>query len=124
LQLVFIMNKNKDKGNRGENIASEYLLKKGYTILHRNWRHKQREIDIIATQNNILHFIEVKTRSSNKFGLPEQSVNQYKMNALKKAAEAFLLQQTEWKQIQFDVIAITINKNNVEEIFVIEDVFF
>ncbi|MBS1627189.1 MAG: YraN family protein [Bacteroidetes bacterium] len=118
------MNKNKDKGNQGENIASDYLLKKGYAILHRNWRHKQREIDIIAAKNNTLHFIEVKTRTSNKFGLPEESISDYKMNALKKAAEAFLLQNAEWNQIQFDVVAITLSSNKVEEIFIIEDVFF
>ncbi|MBA4198219.1 MAG: YraN family protein [Chitinophaga sp.] len=117
------MNNNKDKGNKGENMASEYLLKKGFAILHRNWRHKQREIDIIAAKNNTLHFIEVKTRTNKAFGLPEESISQYKMNALKKAAEEFLLQHVEWRQIQFDVIAINLNKE-AAEIFMIEDVFF
>jgi putative endonuclease len=118
------MNKNKDKGNRGENMASEYLLIKGFVILHRNWRHKQREVDIIAVKENVLHFIEVKTRTNKAFGLPEESISEYKMNALKKAAEAFLLQYTAWKQIQFDVIAINLNKERAAEIFMIEDVFF
>lgn len=91
--------------------------------MHRNWRHKQREIDIIAAKNNTLHFIEVKTRTNKAFGLPEESISQYKMNALKKAAEEFLLQHVEWRQIQFDVIAINLNKE-AAEIFMIEDVFF
>ena len=118
------MNYNKDTGNKGENVAADYLINKGYTLLHRNWRHKQREVDIIATQKNVLHFVEVKTRSSTAFGHPEESISQYKMNALKKAAEAYLLLYPEWQQIQFDVIAISFENNIMKEIFMIEDVFF
>jgi len=83
------MNNNKDKGNQGENIAGAYLLKKGFVILHRNWRHKQREVDIIAAKGKTLHFIEVKTRTNKAFGLPEDSISQYKMNALKKLLRSF-----------------------------------
>ena len=81
------------------------------------------EIDIIASLNLKLHFVEVKTRTNSKFGLPEESVSQTKMNRLKIAAEAYLLQHPEWEKIQFDVIAIMIEKDK-ETIFLIDDVFF
>jgi putative endonuclease len=122
------MNENKlnniDKGTIGENVAATYLLQNGYTILYRNWRFKHWEIDIIASKENKLHFVEVKTRTSKKFGNPEEGVNEKKMSSLKKGAEEYLFQNQQWGFIQFDVIAVTLKKEIVEEIFLIEDVFF
>ena len=122
------MNENKlnniDKGNKGENVAATFLLQNGYTILQRNWRFKHWEIDIIASKENKLHFVEVKTRTSKKFGNPEEGVNEKKMSSLKKGAEEYLFQNQQWGFIQFDVIALTLKKEIVEEIFLIEDVFF
>lgn len=122
------MNENKlnniDKGTKGENVAATYLLQNGYSILERNWRFKHWEIDIIASKESKLHFVEVKTRTSKKFGNPEQGVNEKKMSSLKKGAEEYLFQNQQWNLIQFDVIAITMKKEIVEEIFLIEDVFF
>lgn len=115
---------NIDKGTIGENVAAAYLLQNGYTILDRNWRFKHWEIDIIVSKENKLHFVEVKTRTSKKFGNPEDGVNEKKMNSLKKGAEEYLFQNQQWSFIQFDVIAITMKKEMVEEIFLIEDVFF
>lgn len=115
---------NQDKGANGENVAAAYLLQNGYSIIERNWRYKQFEIDIIASKKNKLHFVEVKTRHSKKFGNPEESVGTKKMNALKQGAEAYLFQQQQWQQIQFDILSILMNKKIVEEIFFIEDVFF
>lgn len=115
---------NKNTGNKGEAIATKWLVEKDYTILHNNWRYKHFEVDIIATKNNCLHFIEVKTRTNTKFGLPEESINTAKMNALKKAASAFLEQFPQWKNLQFDVVAITLKNDTVIEIFLIEDVYF
>lgn len=118
------MTHHKLTGNKGEIIASNYLQEKGYTIIENNWRHKHLEVDIIASSHNRLHFVEVKTRTNTKFGLPEDSISQAKMNHLKKAAEEYLYQHPEWLKIQFDVIAITLKKATTLEIFVIEDVFF
>jgi putative endonuclease len=115
--------KNKHTGDKGETIAANFLQKKGFEILERNWRHKHLEIDIIATIENKLHFVEVKTRTNTKFGLPEESISKTKMNHLKVAAEAYLLLNPKWENIQFDVIAIMLTKEK-EEIFLIEDVFF
>jgi putative endonuclease len=115
---------NIDKGNNGENVATAYLLQKGYTIIERNWRHKHWEIDIVASFENKLHFVEVKTRSSKKMGNPETGVTEKKMNTLKKGAEEYLFQNQQWNFIQFDVVAIIMNKEVIMEIFFIEDVFF
>ncbi len=115
---------NIDKGTNGENVAADYLLQNGYTIIERNWRFKHWEIDIIASKENKLHFVEVKTRTSKKFGNPEEGVNEKKMSSLKKGAEEYLFQNQQWSLIQFDVIAVTMKKGIIEEIFLIEDVFF
>jgi putative endonuclease len=110
-------------GNKGEEIAKQYLIDNGYIILHQNWRHKHWEIDIICKKGNLLHFVEVKTRTNNKFGYPEEAVTQKKMNALKRGAEEFLLQNEKWQLIQFDIVAITLEKNIIKEIYFIEDLF-
>ncbi len=115
---------NQQIGNNGENVAASYLLQKGYTVIERNWRFKHCEIDIIASKENKLHIIEVKTRTNKKFGNPEESVGEKKMNTLKKGAEEYLFQHQQWQQIQFDVVAIKMNRETIEEIFLIEDVFF
>ena len=118
------MSKNKHTGNKGETLATDYLLRKGYSLLHRNWRHKHWEIDIIVCKDNRLHFIEVKTRNSGLYGKPEESITRYKMSYLKKAASMYLHLHPEWNRIQFDVIAITLKEDLVEEIFMIEDMYF
>ena len=115
--------KNKQVGDKGETIAVNFLLKKGFNIIERNWRYKHLEIDIIASVKDKLHFVEVKTRTNKKYGLPEESISKAKMNHLKIGAEAYLFINPEWELIQFDVIAIMLTKDK-EEIFLIEDVFF
>ena len=109
-------------GNLGEEMAATYLLDKGYTILHRNWRYKNWEIDIIATKDPKLHFIEVKTRRTTTFGYPEEDVSRKKVKYLMGAAEEFLLLNAGWKLIQFDILSITMEKNKTPEFFLIEDV--
>ena len=109
-------------GNLGENMAVKYFTEKGYNILHRNWRHSHWEIDIIAAYKNKLHFIEVKTRRTNTFGFPEDDVSKRKMKYLMSSAEEFLYQNPVWSLIQFDILSITLNKNDSVEFFLIEDV--
>lgn len=115
---------NKNTGNKGEDLATNWLIKNGYDIIVRNFRYKHSEVDIIASKNNTLHFVEVKTRTNLQFGLPEESIDNRKMNALKKAAAAYIELNHQWKFLQFDVIAITLIKNKEPEFFFIEDVFF
>lgn len=115
---------NKDTGFLGENLAAEHLIRMGYNIVHRNWRYKHLEIDIIASKINYLHIVEVKTRRTNKFGFPEERIDRQKMQYLKNAAAIFQYQNPIWKSIQFDVIAIQLNPANDWEIYLIEDVYF
>ncbi|HMZ45736.1 MAG TPA: YraN family protein [Chitinophagaceae bacterium] len=114
----------KNIGNLGEDLSAKWFELKGYFILERNWRYKRSEVDIIASKENKLHFIEIKTRTNSNFGYPEESINQVKMNALKKAAVAYLELNTCWKEFQFDVLSVQLNKNKDHEFFLIEDVFF
>ena len=110
-------------GQLGEKMAAEYLLKRGFNILHKNWRHSHWEVDVIASLNDTLHFIEVKTRRTNKFGFPEDDVTKKKMENLINASEEYLLLYPQWKQIQFDILSISILKNKPAEYFFIEDVY-
>lgn len=118
------MHSNQSKGNRGEQLAADYLCKLGYTIVERNWRFRHWEVDIIASKDRFLHFFEVKTRHSLRFGNPEESITREKMNNLRNAAEEYQYANPEWHYIQFNVIAITITDDVVKEIFMIEDVYF
>lgn len=96
-------------GIKGENIAVDYLLKEGYKVLERNYRFKRAEIDIIASDGNQLIFIEVKTRRSSKFGLPEEAVTVKKSKIVISAAENYINQINWEKDIRFDVIAVQLN---------------
>jgi len=95
-------------GKTGESIAARYLLEQGYVILHRDYRYKRAEIDLIAEKDDLLVFIEVKTRSSDKFGYPEEAVNRRKERMLLNAAEVYIHQQKWRKDVRFDIIAITL----------------
>ena len=92
-------------------------------ILYQNWRYRHWEVDFIASQNNILHFIEVKTRRTQKFGYPEEDVTKKKMENLINASAEFLYLNPEWKLIQFDVLSITLLANREPEYFFIEDIY-
>lgn len=110
-------------GFLGEKMAVEYLLENGFIILHQNWRHSHWEVDFIASLNGILHFIEVKTRRTRKFGYPEEDVTKKKMENLINASEEFLYVYPEWKLIQFDILSITLPANKSPEFFFIGDVY-
>jgi putative endonuclease len=117
------MARHNDTGLLGEKMAIEYLLKKGFSILHQNWRHSHWEVDVIASLNNTLHFIEVKTRRTQKFGYPEDDVSKKKIENLINASEEYQFLNPQWKLIQFDVLSISILKNKPVEYFFIEDVY-
>jgi putative endonuclease len=94
-------------GKLGEELAVAYLKKKGYTILNTNWTYQKAEIDIIAQIENTLAIVEVKTRSSLDFGLPQDFVNPKKIQLLVKAVDAYVI-ENDWEfDIRFDIIAIS-----------------
>ncbi|HYK43877.1 MAG TPA: YraN family protein [Parafilimonas sp.] len=118
------MNWNQTTGSKGEELAADHLSKRGYAIIERNWRFRNAEVDIIAAKQNRLHFFEIKTRTSGRYGKPEESMSYKKMKMLKTAAEEYQYQHMEWKYVQFDVLAITIVNGTPTEYFLIEDVYF
>ena len=93
-------------GNRGEDIAQDHLEEIGYTILHRNWRYKKAELDLVALDGDTLVFVEVKTRSYVYLGQPEESVNYRKQNLLVSAAAAYMHEYEQEWAYRFDVISI------------------
>ena len=93
-------------GKLGEDLAVEYLKKNGYTILDTNWTFQKAEIDIIARTENILAVIEVKTRSSLDFGLPQDFVKPKKIQLLVKAVDAYVNQKDLDLEVRFDIIAV------------------
>ena len=112
-----------DLGRSGEDLAAAYLVKLGYEILHRNWRKSHYEIDIVATKDGLLHFVEVKTRTLGHPILPEQNVNRKKIADLLKGAEAFLNAFRQYKDFRIDILSIRTRGSLPPEYFLIEDVY-
>src|SRR3989344_4949921 len=107
---------NKKTGNRGEELASEYLQKKGYKIEERNFRTRFGELDIICRDGEILVFVEVKTKIGHDFGEPEEMVNKGKLFQVKRMAELYLLQSTfKESPCRVDVVAIVLSSNGEVE---------
>jgi putative endonuclease len=113
-----------ETGAVGEELAVAYLLERDYLILERNWRCKHLEIDIIAALENLLVFIEVKTRNSLVFGFPEESISKIKMKRLKLAAALYHYHHPRFKRIQFNVISILLQEQKNAAIEMFEDVYF
>lgn len=99
---------NREIGNKGEDLACEYLVKNGYEILERN-KHfsKLCEIDIIAKYKNKLIFVEVKTRKTNAFGTPMEAITKTKYNNIKTGVLSYI-QENKIKNYQIDAIGITL----------------
>jgi putative endonuclease len=99
--------RNKALGQWGESRAADYLSGKGYEIVARNVRTEYGEIDLIASVEDIIVFVEVKTRSSLRYGYPEEAVTEVKKQHLVDAAQAYLQSldsgETAWR---IDVIAV------------------
>ncbi|GAB3541722.1 YraN family protein [Pontibacter brevis] len=96
-------------GLAGENRAAAYLQQQGYSIVRRNYRHRRAEVDIIAQKENLLVFVEVKTRSTDRYGYPEEAVNYRKETMILNAAQAFIYKINWQHDIRFDIIAITLH---------------
>lgn len=109
-------------GQKGEYIAAQFLIEKGYEILKTRWIYKHKEIDIIAKQNNVLVVVEVKTRSNDKYAQPEEAVDYKKQHFLSEAAEAFIQDYTDFTDVRFDIIAIIL-KQDEYNIYHIENAF-
>lgn len=95
-------------GALGEQLATDYLLQKGYSVLVRNYRIKGGEIDIVAQKGGDIIFVEVKLRNSNRFGYPEEAVSYMKKKRVARAIRTFLhTTRMRYGCVRFDIIAIT-----------------
>ena len=100
------MAEHNELGKQGEELAVDFLQKNGYEILETNWTFQKAEIDIIAKKENTLAIIEVKTRSSTDFGLPQDFVKPKKIQLLVKAVNEYVTQNDLDVSVRFDIIAI------------------
>ncbi len=124
MKLTPTQQKNRSElGHKGEELACAYLQERGFRILKRNWRSGHKEIDIIAQKGDILHFVEVKTRSSNCMGMPEEAVTMAKQRLLIRAAQAYIEYSSFEGEAQFDVFSIIANAQS-QEITYIPQAFY
>lgn len=107
-----------------ENLAADYIKRKGYRLLERNWRFSRAEIDLIAKDGEILVFIEVKSLSSDVFNRPEASVTAYKQGLIMDAAAQYMQKINHEWEIRFDVISLILNEGELVELEHFEDAFF
>ncbi len=99
-------------GKYGEDLACDYIKKSGYKIIERNFRIRGGEIDIIALDKKTLVYVEVKTRSSHQFGLPEESVTYHKLKFLERASKFYRLQRKNLPELErIDVVSIDLVEN-------------
>ena len=115
---------NKLVGNIGENLALNFLVNKNYIILEKNYRFHKNEVDIIAKKNNIIIFVEIKSRVNNKYGYGEEAVNYIKQKQIIKVAN-YYLQKNNFSNyfFRFDVLTVKFNDTMVPMFNHIKDAF-
>jgi putative endonuclease len=116
------MSESHNLGMEGEKLAGEYLLGKGYKILHRNWKSGKREIDIVAENKDFIIFVEVKTRAQDYFVHPRHSVTSEKQKSIIFAAESYISKYNINKDSRFDIVYVisdgkTFNFEHTEDAF-------
>jgi putative endonuclease len=117
------MAEHNELGKFGEELAVDFLQQNGYTILETNWTFQKAEIDIIAQKENTLAIVEVKTRSSIEFGLPQDFVKPKKIQLLVKAVNEYVTSNDLGTDVRFDIVAI-FKENGDYKIEHIEDAFY
>ena len=108
------MGKHNEFGQEGELLAIDFLIKRGYRILHRNYRYQKAEIDIIAQNDGILAIVEVKSRSSLFFENIAETVTKKKIKLLLSAANHYVLTHNLDLEVRFDIITVFKNKGSFE----------
>ena len=96
-------------GKWGESQAEKYLIQKGLTVIDKNFRRHHGEIDLICLENENVVFVEVKTRTNENSGFPEDAVTEKKQKNISLVAEIFMEENPNFKKSRFDVIAISGN---------------
>lgn len=104
---------NKEIGTHGEIIAKNFLISNGYKILDMNYRNKYGEIDIICKLNNIIIFYEIKSRYTNSFGSPIESITYHKQNQIIKLSQIYIIKNKLLNyNIRYDIIEVIFNNLN------------
>lgn len=111
------------KGKEAENLAANFLKQQGYEIVARNYRYQRSEIDLIVRKENWLVFVEVKMRSSDAFGYPEEFVDYRKAKNIVFGAEQYTFEHNYEGNVRYDVVAISL-RNGKPEIRHFEDAFY
>ena len=111
------------KGKEGEDLAADFLVRQGYEIVERNFRYKRSEIDLIVRKENWLVFVEVKMRSSDAFGYPEEFVDYKKAKNIVYGAEQYTFENNYNGNVRYDVVAITM-RDGVPDLKHFEDAFY
>lgn len=110
-------------GNIGEDVAVNFLKQQGYIIIEKNFYYQHGEIDIIAKEGDTLVFIEVKSRRSDRFGSPEESVTPKKQELLRRTAEGYVASKNLANiECRFDVVSVMM-KDGKAECHVLKDCF-
>lgn len=117
------MAEHNDFGKWGEEKAAEYLERKGYTVVERNWKIGHRDLDIVALDSNALVIVEVKTRRNTIFMEPEQAVDRKKIYSLMLATNAFVKEHSIDLPIRFDIVTVVGTSDENCQINHIEDAF-
>ncbi len=117
------MAKHNELGKFGEEMAVAFLQQNGYVILETNWTFQKAEIDIIAQKENVMAVVEVKTRSSIEFGLPQDFVKPKKIQLLVKAVNEYVITHDLDVEVRFDIMAIYKEENDYKMEH-IEDAFY
>ena len=113
-----------DLGRKGENLAKTFLEDAGYEILDENWTHGKCEVDLIAYKDKMIIFAEVKTRTGNGFGEPEDFVDDRKQRLLAEAADEYIYLMDHQGEVRFDIIAILFDTDTNYKLKHIEDAFW
>lgn len=113
-----------DVGRKGELMAKLYLEQQGYEIMDENWCHGKAEIDLIAYKDKVIIFTEVKTRTGNGFGEPEDFVDNRKQRLLAEAADEYIYLMNHQGEVRFDIIAILFRNEENYKLNHIEDAFW
>lgn len=111
------MESKQDKGRRGEALAERFLTSQGYTVLQRRYRRRGGEIDLICQEGDGLVFVEVKARTSTRYGTPAEAVDRRKQTALTQTALAYMQQmQRQDVPCRFDVIEVNLDNGQIRHI--------
>ena len=112
---------NRETGALGERAAAEALRAAGYELQALNWRQGRYELDIVASRDGVLHFVEVKTRQADSLTPPEAAATHRKFHALRRAASVYLA-TTGWQgEVQFDLAAVTVATDGATDVRLIEN---